>query len=301
MALLVEKVKRAFLGHAFDAVSQAERPITPLPSGFLPHDACRAFLEREARARGKRFQFLEDENLLGLTWNYGPLRFARFLTDEEPAWNFSAPRPHFFFWQRISRTDIPEGWGISTIALHQSRIGISEIPATGDPLAHISSHAKRHIKEWRAQPWVIEPITVHDYWDVAFRSTLKAAHKKAFNVLLAEKIAGHGNRVGIVGARKKDASVYEAAFAYLDIPELLTSTHHVSCATPVGRDADAGTGLMAWWLERLQQKGYRFADFGLFYTPGEPHSWQGFSRFKAQFCTQFHDFPPMLQRKRGTK
>lgn len=296
--MFAEKIKRMFLGHAFDAIQQGERVITPLPTDFLPHDACRPFLEREARARGERFHFLEDGELFGLSWNYGPLRFARFLTDIEPAWRFTERHPHFFFWQRITRTDIPDGWEISKIALHQSRIGISSIPLQGDPLLHISSHAKRHVVTWKKKNWIIEPITVHEYWDVAFRSTLKPAHKKAFNVLLAEKIAGHGNRVGIVGARPAHTQTYESAFAYLDIPELLTSVHHVSCTTALGKDADAGTGLMAWWLERLQQKGYRFADFGLFYTPGEPHSWQGFSRFKAQFCTQFHDFPPMLQKKR---
>jgi hypothetical protein len=295
--MAIDSIKHLFLGHAFDAKKQTHRIITPLPQGYLPHDACRPFLEREARARGRRFHFLEQDNFFGMTWQYGPLRFARFLSDTEPAWNFPLPRPHFFFWQRISRTDIPQNWKISKFALHQSRIGISTIPVTGDPLVHISPHAKRHIHSWNTQNWIIEPMTVHEYWDVAFRSTLSGPYKKAFNTLLTEKIAGHGNRVGIVGARPKNQTVYEAAFAYLDIPELLTSVHHVSCATEKGRDADAGTGLMAWWLEHLQHVGYRYADFGLFWTPGEPHSWQGFSRFKAQFCTQFHDFPEMLQKK----
>lgn len=291
-------IKRLFFGHAFNAAEQTDRLITQLPPDYLPHDACRPFLEREARARGRRFHFLEKDGCLGLTWNYGPLRFARFLSDIEPVWDFPLPRPHFFFWQRISRTDIPEGWRPSTIALHQSRIGIGEIPEDGSALAHISSHAKRHIAAWRKQDWIIEPITIHDYWDVAFRSTLHSAHQKAFNTLLVEKIAGHGDRVGIVGARAKTSKTYEAAFAYLDIPELKTSVHHVSCLTPAGREVDAGTGLMAWWLERLQKTGYRYADFGLFWTPGEPHSWKGFSRFKAQFCTQFHDFPQMLAKRK---
>lgn len=297
MDMFFSPFKRLFLGHAFDAATQIDRITQPLPHDYIPHDACRAFLEREARARGRRFTFLEQKDCLGLAWHYGPLRFARFLSDEEPSWDFPLKRPHFFFWQRINRTDVPSGWDYSSIALHQSRIGISAIPPTGNPLAHVSSHAKRHISAWKKHDWVIEPITVHVYWDVAFRSTLAYAHKKAFNVLLAEKIAGHGNRVGIIGARPKNSSVYEAAFAYLDVPELLTSVHHVSCTTPKGKDADAGSGLMAWWLERLQSIGYHYADFGLFYTPGEPHSWQGFSRFKAQFCTHFHDFPKMLVKK----
>ncbi len=297
--MVFENVRRVFLGHAFSARAQTERIVTPLPPGFLPHDACKPYLLRDARARGQRFTFLERDNLLGLTWHYGPLRFARFLTDTEPLWDFPLPRPHFFFWQRITRTDIPAGWTPSQVALHQSRIGVSAIPAQGNPLAHISSHAQRHVAAWKKQRWVIEPITTHEYWDVAFRSTLSRSHQKAFNTLLVEKIAGHGERVGIVGARPADRTQYEAAFAYLDIPELATSTHHVSCTTALGKEANAGTGLMAWWLERLQRIGYRYADFGLFYTPGEPYSWQGFSRFKAQFCTHFHDFPEMLQKKRG--
>ncbi len=291
-------IKRLFLGHAFNAQQQENRLITPLPPDYIPHDACRPFLEREARARGRRFHFLERKQQLGLTWTYGLLRFARFLSDEEPSWDFPLPRPHFFFWQRISRTDTPTDWKPSTLALHQSRIGICAIAPENSVLTHISPHAKRHVAAWKKHDWIIESITVHDYWDVAFRSTLTSAHKKAFNVLLAEKIAGHGNRVGIVGARPKNSALYEAAFAYLDIPELKTSTHQVSCATPIGRDADAGTGLMTWWLERLQRIGYAYADFGLFWTPGEPETWKGFSRFKAQFCTQFHDFPPMLTKKK---
>lgn len=297
--MFITHVKRLFLGHAFDARTQPDRMITPLPPGFVPHDACRPFLTREARSRGKRFLFLEDGDVVGLAWNYGPLRFARFLTDTEPQWTFPLPPPHFFFWQRITRTDTPPHWKTSKVALHQSRIGVSSIPELGNALSHLSSHAKRHVAAWKKQHWIVEPITVHEYWDVAFRSTLTSAHKRAFNVLLAEKIAGHGDLVGIVGARPQQSPQYEAAFAYLDIPELNTSVHHVSCTTLTGKKADAGTGLMAWWLERLQRTGYRFADFGLFYTPGEPHSWQGFSRFKAQFCTQFHDFPEMLQRKLG--
>lgn len=290
-------LKRLFLGHAFDAETQIDRITTSLPPDYLPHDACRPFLERDARARGNQFVFLEQPGCLGLTWHYGPLRFARFLSDTEPIWDFPFPKPHFFFWQRINTTSIPEGWKPSKLALHQSRIGISAIPPAGDALAHISSHAKRHVAAWKKQNWIIEPITVHEYWDVAFRSTLRFSHKKAFNDLLTAKMAGHGNRIGIIGARPASSNRFEAAFAYLNVPELRTSVHHVSCATRIGRDADAGTGLMAWWMKHLQSIEYRYADFGVFWTPGEPDTWKGFSRFKAQFCTQFHDFPKMLVKK----
>lgn len=292
-------VKRVFFGHAFNATHQTNRLIHPFPEGYTHHDTCRAFLEREAHGRGDRFHFIEDAHSLGLTWKYGPLRFARFLTDHEPTWNNTLPRPHFLFWQRIAQETIPPSWKHSPIALHQSRIGISSIPQEGDPLLHISSHAKRHVQAWKKQAWVIEPITLHEYWDVAFRSTLFPGHKKAFNISLAEKIAAHGNRVCMVGARPADSVVYEAAFSFINVPEIHVSLHQTSCATTQGRAADAGTGLMAWWLEHLQQTHYRYADFGLFFTPGEPNGWKGFSRFKAQFCTSFHDFPPILVKKRS--
>ncbi len=291
------RIKRIFFGHAFHAATQPNRITQQLPKDYLPYEAFQPFLEREARGRGTRFTFLNERGAVGLMWNYGPLRFARFFSDIEPVWTSNLPRPHFLFWQRIRDAQIPEGWKMSSLALHQSRIGICTIDPKKDPLEHLTPHAQRHVRSFEKLGWRIDTIPLHTYWEVAARSTLSPHHQRAFNTMLSEKLVSQGmDRVHIIGARKDTNSPYEAAFAWVDIPELETATHHVSCMTAIGRDHHAGSGLMAWWLKDLHKRNYRFADFGVFWSEGEPHSWKGFSQFKAQFCTAFHDFPPMLRK-----
>ncbi len=266
-------------------------------NGYQQHLGHPAFLERDARGRGKNFRLVGTPTCAGVTWNYGPCGFGRYVSDEEPK-----PLPEgmkrMIFWQRLTRQDIPPGWTLSKLAIHQSRTGVAIVPE-GDITQHWQTHAIRHYKNWLKQGWIIEPITLHQYYEVSGRSTLRPDHKKAFCGMLAEKMVGHGELVHIVGARPKESEVYEAAFACIDIPETSASLHHVSCCTPTGREVDAGTGLMAWWFVRAQQVGIHFLDFGLFWTPGEPESWQGFSRFKSQFGTQFFDYPQLLRSTGG--
>ena len=268
-----------------------------LPAGFLPHDAQPGYLSREVRARGTRFKLIGDETHAGLTWNYGPLAFTRVMSDIEPIVSPAGPR-RMVFWQRLKRRDVPPGWAPSRLAIHQSRIGVAPVP-DGDIAKNWEPHAQRHLKRWQKQNWIIEPITLHEYIEIAGRSTLKGSYRAAFCQMLVEKITGHGERVKIMGARPQNGP-FEAAFACLDIPETRISLHHVSCCTDKGKDADAGIGLMAWWFTYAQEQKIDFLDFGLFWTPGEPESWKGFSRFKGQFGVHYLDFPPLLKRMGGS-
>jgi hypothetical protein len=46
--------------------------------------------------------------------------------------------------------------------------------------------------------------------------------------------------------------------------------------------------------------GLRVLDFGVFWAPGDPKSWMGFSQFKAQFNIHFIRYPLALARWVGT-
>lgn len=272
----------------------------PLPDGFVPHLSHRAYLTRETGAQ-KGFRILGDAATpAGVTWSYGPIRFERYVGDDEPPASNDGPL-RLVTWQRVMRKDAPPGWKESRFVMRTSRTGFATVTGDDAYAKTWSSHAQRHRKHWLKQDWEIVPITVDEYLAAYKRSSMDKFLKFLFSNLLQQKIKGHGAHVHIVGAKRKGAHMpTEAGFAFIDVPEVSQSIHLMSFHTDEAKKVSAGVGLMDYWFQHARAHAIRFLDFGCFWTPGEPTSWKGFSQFKGQFGLQFIDYPRPLARWAGS-
>lgn len=271
----------------------------PAPDGYLPYLSHRAYLEREVIAQ-KGFRIVESGDTVGVTWNYGPFRFERYVGDVEPAYTQEGPY-RLVTWQRVARTDIPDHWKESHFVMRTSRTGYAVADGEPNYYKQWASHAQRHRKNWVKHPdWEIVPITMEEYLAAYKRSKMDAFLKFLFTSLLKQKAKSHGDLLHIVGVKRKvPHAMTEAGFAFIDIPETRQSLHLMSFHNDASKEASAGTGLMDYWFQRSPAAGIRFLEFGTFWTPGEPNSWKGFTQFKGQFGITFHDYPRPLARWMG--
>jgi hypothetical protein len=82
-----------------------------------------------------------------------------------------------------------------------------------------------------------------------------------------------------------------AGLVVVDAPEAGISLHLAAFTHPDGFHRSAGVGMIDHWFQDGLKRGSRFVDFDLFWTPGDPTTWQGFSRFKGQFDVQYVRYP----------
>jgi len=265
----------------------------PLPSGYVPFRSSEAWLKRECQGSGHNQTFVKTNGCAGLRWRHGPLWFEGYTSDIEPHPAADGPR-RVVIWQPISRRDKPAGWRRSWVQMNPNLTGFADL-AEAEPYWSIwSSHAQRHRKRWLAQhQYVIREITAQEYMDV-YCSRAVRLRLKSFHVwLLQNKIRKHGRLMVFFGAFDVTGKMM-AGFAALDIPEDNQSYHVASFIRCEARRTSVGTGLIDAWFRRCLAKGYRFADFDLFWTWSDPWSWRGFSRFKSQFGVTFIRYPKPL-------
>ncbi|MEK7458903.1 MAG: hypothetical protein AAB663_00695 [Patescibacteria group bacterium] len=273
----------------------------PLPIDYSPYLAHPGYVSREVLAQSG-FATVQSGDAHGVTWKYGPFRFERYVGDTEPVADADGPF-RLQTWQRVGRTDIPQGWKESSFVMRTSRTGHATVDSGPDYFKNWASHAQRHRKNWlKHDDWEIAPITIEEYLAAYKRSRMDKFLKFLFTSLLKQKAKGQGDLLHIVGAKRKvPHALTEAGFAYVDVPETRQSTHVMSFHTDAAKAVSAGTGLMDHWFQHAQQTGIRYLEFGTFWTPGEPNSWKGFSHFKGQFGITFHDYPRPLARWVGDK
>jgi hypothetical protein len=275
-------------------------PFLP-PEDYVYFESHPAFVAREAvalHAKNKRFLAIDGgNNVAGIGWHYGPLRFARFTSDAEP--NPKVTASTSLLWQRITRTDVPKGWRRAYFASANTRTGVSLVHPEQTPKEYRSiwnENMRRQAKKWDHSGAIIREIDYATYCARSQQSTLPKHLISVFDFQLKEKIIGHGDHVRIIGAYSAREE-FLGAFASVDIPECQASLHLSSYLLPAGQQEYAGVGLMDAWWKHAQKHNVRYLEFGLFWRKHEPRSWRGFSRFKAQFGTKIYDYPPLLKRR----
>jgi hypothetical protein len=252
------------------------------------------FLGREC-ATNAGSSVVRSGDAWGTRWKHGPFRFERYTGDAEPVLGSSAPL-RLVIWQPERHVAKPKGW---MTALRGMSIGRTGYAAVTEGYARaLPSHARRHLAHWRRQRgWDVGECDLGPFLDAYRRSTQDAILRTMFAAIAREKVAGHGDRVRFFAARREGEIM--AGFACVDIPETAESLHLMSFIRPAARDASAGIGLMDHWFATASGRGIRWLDFGLFWRPGEPRSWKGFSRFKSQFVTKYVDYPTPYMRFAG--
>lgn len=283
----------------FYGKSIASTIAVPLPDGYVPYRACKEYFVRESSV-------LKDTTPVaggvtwGVAWSHGPLRFEKFMSDEEPSGNRSG-RLRLTIWQRLSRRDVPRGWWRAPEDMGLRMTGIADV-ADGEYERRWTSHARRHLSRWRklvaSGTREVVALDLAGYLDAYARADQDAFMKIAYPKVVREKAAAHGNRMRFLGSRRPGGTI-DAGLAYLHVPEVATSVHVAAFIGGDAKDDAAGTGLVARWFEDCRTDGMRFLDFGFFWAPGDPRDWKGFSRFKCQFGTRLLRFPRPLMRLSG--
>lgn len=256
-----------------------------------------AYLLRECGA-ASRASVVGAPGCVGMRWFHGPICIERYTSDRQPA---LAPdgQGRLAVWQTIRRGDRPAGWWRGFSKMSIGLTGYAPIPEDGEFERGWSSHARRHLARWRRDAtWAARPITAEEYLAAYAHSTQDLVLRLMFGRILKEKLRTHPGLVRIYGAAK-DGGAIEAGFVCVDVPETEESLHLMSFIRPSARGSSAAVGLMERWYRTSAEQGLRWLDFGLFWQKGDPRSWKGFSRFKAQFGIRYLRYPTPLMRLYG--
>lgn len=269
----------------------------PLPEDYVPYRQDPDFLAREF-ADDRRYRFLAPHPG-AMRWNHGPIWFEKWYGDAEPATEASGPK-RLVLWQRGRRRAAAVGWKNAPALPPPQLTGIVTLSERW--LDAWADHARRHLSRWRrAADWEIVDIDLEDFLPAYRASTVKRGIRTLYHSTLGEKTRRHGReRMRFFGARKRGSSEILAGFACLDIPESAQSVNVASFVAPAAETVSAGTGLIERWFLHGLERGLRFLDFDLFWSPGDPKGWIGFSRFKSQFGVRFVRHPRLLFRTAGS-
>lgn len=269
---------------------------------YQHYRSCEEFVRREMEAF-RFFSFVGTSNIPGTHFALGPLVVEEYVGDEEPMFDNDGPLRKVE-WQQVHRTDIPKGWRRSRMPPNTRHIGWVDLALIEQPYETTwTPHAQRHRRKWlrEREEWEMGPITVAEFV-AGYRGADKEPILKAmFRDGLRKKFAAHGMRVHIIGARRKgSAGVHEAAFVSLDVPERRESLHFISYIHSSARSSSVGVGLMDEWFRRALLEQIEILNFGVFWMPGAPATWKGFSQFKSQFGVSYITHPVPLVRYAGT-
>jgi len=273
-------------------------PPTTWPSGYVSLKAWRAYWEREAAIHGDLV--VGHDGACGTRWQHGPFFFEKYTTDDEPAVGGDGPW-RYVIWQPLTRDRAPAPWGRARFNISQRRGGVFRL---GDKPweARWSGAARRQLKHWRAGEakgeWRVAAADLPRFQQAFDQALMRADLKDGFLPILENARQFHPGLIRLRVAELADGTPL-AGLATLDVPEAKQSLHLIAFTTAAGRATPGGVGLMADWFSCAVEAGHEWLDLGNFWVPGEPKSWQGFSRFKSQFVTDWIDYPRPFTRFAG--
>jgi SAM-dependent methyltransferase len=266
------------------------------PPGHIPYFGSVDYLRRHAQ--GARFyDLIQAGKAAGIRQTFGSVALERYHSEHAPE-PTPVPLHRFIIWDRWNPGPPPPGWRTLSILPPRRRLtGYVELPPTGDFHHAWSTLALRENKKWLAQDTgTIRNISVDAYCNAYAHSKKRPSLVKIFSEAVRHKAATQGDLLHLYGAVAHGTGEIIAGLAILDIPEISASLHVTGFVLPQAQGTGAGTGLIHHWFSETQTRGLRFCDFDGFYAPGDPKSWQGFSRFKSQFGTRYIAYPKPLWR-----
>jgi hypothetical protein len=273
-------------------------PTSTWPTGYLSFKLKRAYWEREASIHGDLV--VGCDGACGTRWQHGPFFFEKYTTDEEPPVTSAGPW-RYVIWQPLTRRTAPSPWGVARFNISQRRGGVFRLGGASWE-ERWSGAARRQLKHWRAGEakgeWRLATVDLDRFQAAFAHAMMRADLKGGFRPILMQKLQHHPGCLQLRLAELADGTPL-AGLATLDVPEADQSMHLIAFTTAAGRATPAGVGLMAAWFTAAAAAGQAWLDLGGFWAPGEPKSWQGFSRFKSQFVTDWLDYPRPFTRFAG--
>ena len=257
------------------------------------------FVRRDASG-DKRFCFVGDRQAPGIRASFGPIVREEYEGDVEPVIERGGPlRP--VSWRPVCHSHMPRGWRKARTSPIIRRHGFVDLREAGETFdRHWSLHARRHERLWMRQQgeWQVVEPSIEEFI-VGMRSTNKDFLFKAMFVDSLRRMArSHGDLLHLRAARRGEGPL-EVGLATLDVPECGLSIHHMAFTLESARSSSAGVGLIVEWFKRALRENLQVLHLGVFWAPGSPKDWKGFSRFKAQFGAQMVDLPHPFVRWSG--
>lgn len=284
----------------FNKIFSYEHDLRPLPEGFVHHRQSLTYLSGESVER-LHPEVVGTPGCLGVRWKNGPLRFETFTSDIEPVVTDNNPC-HVIIWEPIRRTDKPKGWCEPWIRLNVARTGFAHITNTERYDATWTEHARRHVKKWRKAPTHrIENVTLEAFKESYARTGKLAFLRSDFFGILDRRAKHHGDLLHLYGAINPATGNIDAGLAVLDLPDIHTSNHVIAFFHNHAKKTPVNVGLIDHWFRESIARQMTFLNFGVFWVPGEPLGWKGFSRFKSQFGLQYIDSPTTYMKFRIPK
>lgn len=271
----------------------------PLPDGYVSPIDWPEFanvVTIPSFLRPMRLNTLSDR-----AWRLWPVSVESYHSDTEP--DLTKPSPYTMplkvvMWQRKSyATQRPKGW----IALRhrpECITGFSDITGRTQYDEHWSENARRDKKQFLtryARDYRIETVAYQEFAEAYVRGTIKPVIKQALlHGILKPHIKNNPERTTLWVARRNSDNKILAGLAALDSPTCSASYFIAGFYLRASRQVPLMTALVDTWFRTSQSKDIRFLHFGLFYQPGDPRAWKGYSNFKAKFGIQYVARPPVL-------
>lgn len=264
----------------------------PLPIGYISPRQSIEYL-RIAHATQMQMEVVGKKGRYGTRWHFGPLVSELYETDQEPLVLQGPAR--VILWQPLSRTDKPKGWHRSWNRANSPRTGFAQITNPEYYWESWSAHAKRHRKKWLSlRPYTIEETQDVEKFVASYRELPKLRKLKNYFIGMARRRKqAQPDLTHLFTATDKEGKIV-AGLVVLDTPESNHSHHLLSFIYPSAESTSVGTGLIDYWFVHAIAHHIQFLNFGVFWTPGDPYSWKGFSEFKSQFGIFFIQRPRPL-------
>lgn len=292
----------------FDVVDT--QAMLPANSPYHSHLENREFLLADM-SKSKNNSLVGFPGCWGTRWHVGPLWFENFFGDTEPPHGADGPL-RAVVWQPMHEVPASAGWKHTRLLKYNHLSGFATIQQ-GKPYEHNwSPHAKRHLKNWRQSASVFEVYHPSlKEWLAAYRQSSQGFLLKFYFVnLIKQLVLTHGESIIFWGVRRRDLSppleggagggLPLAGLVTHNIPSAKHSRHIASFITSAGKSTPIGIGLIDAWFADCQNKQLTWLDFGVFWTPTDPESWKGFSRFKSQFGITYISYPKARLRRAGS-
>lgn len=269
-------------------------PGDPLPPDYIPHRQSQEYL-RVGRISFIPRKLVGEKGCYGTRRHVGPIILELYETDYEPP--ILAGPMRIIVWQPLSRKDAPMHWHRSVVRINSPRMGFAHISNPELYWESWTNHAKRHRKKWlRSQLYTIEETQDLERFLASYKNLPKLRMLKGeFTRLVQRRKQTQPDLTHLFVATDNNGSIV-AGLAVLDTPEISHSNHLTSFIFPCAESTSVGTGLVDYWFQHAISKHIAFLNFGVFWTPGSPSSWKGFSSFKSQFGIFFIQKPRPLVR-----
>ncbi|NBS41331.1 methyltransferase domain-containing protein [bacterium] len=255
----------------------------PVPEGFVHQMQSQNYLLGGWPPDAKNAELVGKPGCYGMRWHYGPMWMEAYTTDVQPEVDYSAPT-RMLIWQPITKLGKPAGWHRSWIQMNPQQHGFADIKDKPEYWKEWTDHAQRHRKKWlKDERYEIVEASLSDFVAAYHKTGKLPMMRKDFVRLLERRIVRHGSDVHLFAARDKETREIISGLAVCDLPDTSHSMHVIAYINPKFEKTSVGTGIIDHWYKHCQATGIRFPHFGLVWTPGDPNSWKGYSKFKRQF------------------